>query len=94
MTPLLTSPRQMDICLIAWPGDFMSDRKTTRTPAQAPRVERPLTAAQRASEANRAQQLAIHNRRAQPSDRRSTQDGETSTAGLDNDHRPVGMNRR
>lgn len=71
----------------------MSDRKTTDTPAQAPRAERPLTAAQRASEANRAQQFAVHNRRAQPSDRRAAPDGEASTAGLDNDNRPVGVNK-
>ena len=72
----------------------MSDRKTTETSAQAPRAERPLTAAQRASEANRAQQLAAHNRRAQPSDRRPAPEGEVSAAGLDNDNRPVGVNKR
>ncbi len=72
----------------------MSDRKTTPPPAQEPRAERRLTAAQRASEANRAQQYAIHNRRAQPADRRTSEEGESSTAGLDNDNRPVGTNRR
>ena len=49
------------------------------------------TAAQRAAEANRAQQLAVNTHGGRPSDRRTTKDGETSTQGLDNDHRPVGI---
>ena len=72
----------------------MTDRPSTRTPAQAPRADRPLTAAQRASEANRLQQLAVRDSRAQPADRRTAQPGEASNAGLDNDNRPVGVQRR
>ncbi len=59
-----------------------------------PAGERPKTAAQRASEANRLQQLAVRDSRPQPSDRRSAQPGEKSDAGLENDHRPVGVKRR
>ena len=70
----------------------MSDRKSD-TP-QSPRAERPLTAAQRASEANRAQQIAIHEKRSQPSDRRTPQSGDNADAGLTDDNRPVGPNRR
>lgn len=58
------------------------------------RPQKPMTAAQRASEANRQQQLAVNARGARPSDRRATRDGETSDQGLDNDHRPVGVARK
>ena len=71
----------------------MSDRPSN-TPAQAPRADRPPTAAQRASEANRLQQIAVRDSRAQPADRRTTQAGEASDAGLENDNRPVGVHRR
>jgi hypothetical protein len=59
-----------------------------------PRPDRPRTAAQRASDANRLQQIAVRDRLPQPLDRRSPQAGEKSEAGLDNDQRPVGVNRR
>jgi hypothetical protein len=55
---------------------------------------RPKSAAQRASEANRLQQIAVRDRSPQPSDRRSAQPGEKSDAGLDNDRRPVGVNKQ
>lgn len=72
----------------------MSNPPNDKRPPQAPHADRPQTAAQRASEANRLQQLAVHGRKPQPSDRRSPQPGEKSEAGLDNDHRPVGVNKR
>jgi len=71
----------------------MSDRTSNKPPAQSPRANRPLTAAQRASEANRAQQIAVRDSRSQPADRRTAQPGEASSAGLDNDNRPVGVRR-
>lgn len=86
-------PRATDTRLPAWPGAFMSNPPNDKRP-QAPRADRPRTAAQRASDANRLQQLAVHGHRPQPSDRRSLQPGEKSEAGLDNDQRPVGVNKR
>ena len=58
------------------------------------RPQKPLTAAQRAAEANRAQQMAVNAKGARPSDRRNTPEGETSDQGLDNDQRPVGVARK
>ena len=58
------------------------------------RPQKPKTAAQRASEANRAQQLAVDAKAGRPNDRKATQPGETSDQGLDNDRRPVGVARR
>ena len=52
------------------------------------------TAAQRANDANRAQQLAVNAKAARPSDRRADAPGETSTQGLSDDNRPVGVARR
>lgn len=57
------------------------------------RPQKPKTAAQRASEANRAQQLAVNAKGSRPSDRRATKEGEASDQGLDNDRRPVGVKR-
>jgi len=51
------------------------------------------SAAQRASEANHAHQLAVNGKTGRPADRRTQQDGETSDAGLSNDNRPVGVAR-
>jgi hypothetical protein len=56
--------------------------------------QKPKTAAQRAGEANRAQQLAVNSKMARPSDRRTKQDGETQDDGLTNDNRPVGVARK
>ncbi len=72
----------------------MSNQPNDKRPPQAPRADRPRTAAQRASDANRLQQIAVRDRMPQPADRRSLQPGEKSEAGLDNDQRPVGVNRR
>ena len=52
------------------------------------------TAAQRANDANRAQQVAVNEKSGRPSDRRATQEGEASDQGLDNDNRPVGVGLR
>ena len=57
------------------------------------RPQKPKTAAQRAAEANRQQQLAVNAKGSRPSDRRATKDGEASTQGLDDDRRPVGVAR-
>lgn len=72
----------------------MSERKSDKIPAQTQRPERPLTPAQRASQANHAQQLAVRDGGSLPSDRRTPQAGEASGAGLSNDHGPAGVNRR
>lgn len=56
--------------------------------------QKPLTAAQRANEANRAQQMAVNAKLGRPSDRRTPQEGDTSDAGLNNDKRPAGLARR
>lgn len=56
--------------------------------------QRPKSAAQRASEANRLQQIAVRDRGPQPSDRRTQQPGDKSDSGLENDQRPVGVKRR
>ena len=58
------------------------------------RPEKPKTAAQRAAEANHAQQLAVNAKAGRPSDRRATKEGEVSNQGLDNDQRPVGIARK
>ncbi len=52
------------------------------------------TAAQRANEANRAQQVAVNEKAGRPSDRRAPAEGEASDQGLDNDNRPVGVGLR
>ncbi len=70
------------------PSDKTSDKR------QSQRPERPPSAAQRASEANRAQQAAVRAQTARPADRRTPVEGETSNAGLENDNRPVGVNKR
>jgi hypothetical protein len=49
------------------------------------------TAAQRANEANRAQQVAVNGKGVRPSDRRAPAEGEASNQGLENDNRPVGV---
>ncbi|MDP3495172.1 MAG: hypothetical protein Q8R82_18845 [Hyphomonadaceae bacterium] len=58
----------------------MSDRKSDTT--HAPRAERPPTAAQRASEANRAQQIAVHESRSQHAERRPAPSAETPDSGV------------
>jgi hypothetical protein len=58
------------------------------------RPEKPKSAAQRAAEANRAQQIAVNAKGSRPSDRRNTKDGEASDQGLENDQRPVGIGRK
>ena len=58
------------------------------------RPQKPMTAAQRAAEANRLQQVAVNSKGPRPSDRRATQEGEASDQGLDNDQRPVGIARK
>lgn len=52
------------------------------------------TAAQRANDANRAQQLAVNAKTARPSDRRADAPGQISTQGLSDDKRPVGIGRK
>lgn len=52
------------------------------------------TAAQRANEANRAQQLAVNAKTARPSDRRPDAEGQTSTQGMADDNRPAGIARK
>lgn len=52
------------------------------------------TAAQRANEANRAQQVAVNGHAGRPSDRRAQAEGEASDQGLANDNRPVGVGLR
>jgi len=52
------------------------------------------TAAQRANDANRAQQVATNGKAGRPSDRKATAEGETSDQGLANDNRPVGVGLR
>ncbi len=61
-------------------------------PIQHP--QKPLTAAQRANEANRAQQMAVNGKSGRPSDRKAPQSGEISDQGMANDQRPVGMARK
>lgn len=51
------------------------------------------TAAQRANEANRAQQLAVNEKSARPSDRRPDAEGDVSTQGMADDNRPAGVAR-
>lgn len=58
-----------------------------------PQRQKPKTPAQRASEANHAQQMAINGKVSRPSDRRSQQPGEVADTGLSNDNRPVGIAR-
>jgi hypothetical protein len=58
------------------------------------RPEKPKSAAQRAAEANRAQQIAVNAKGSRPSDRRNTKDGVASDQGLENDQRPVGIGRK
>ena len=52
------------------------------------------TAAQRANEANRAQQVAVNGKAGRPSDRKALQPGETSDQGMANDRRPAGLARK
>jgi hypothetical protein len=52
------------------------------------------TAAQRANEANRAQQVAVNDKGGRPSDRKVPAVGEASDQGLTNDNRPVGVGLR
>jgi hypothetical protein len=52
------------------------------------------TAAQRANEANRAQQVAVNDKGGRPSDRRAPAAGEALDQGLTNDNRPVGVGLR
>ena len=72
----------------------MSERKSDKIPAQTQRPERPLSPAQRASQANNALQHAIRDGGSLPSDRRTQQAGEASGAGMSNDRGPTGVNRR
>ena len=58
------------------------------------RPEKPKTAAQRANEANREQQIAVNGKAGRPSDRRAPQAGEAPNQGLTNDNRPVGIGLR
>ena len=51
------------------------------------------TAAQRANEANRAQQVAVNDKSGRPSDRKALQEGDTPDQGMANDHRPAGIAR-
>ncbi len=55
--------------------------------------QKPLTAAQRANEANRAQQMAMNGSGGRPTDRKATQEGEISDQGMANDQRPSGVAR-
>ena len=64
------------------------------TKSRDDQTPRPRTAAQRASDKNREQQLAVRANGARPADRRSPSEGETGDAGLSNDLRPVGVKRR
>lgn len=66
----------------------MSSSSSSQYPPKA------KTAAQRANEANRAQQMAVNAKSGQPNDRRAPQPGEASDAGLANDQRPVGIARK
>lgn len=52
------------------------------------------TAAQRANEANRAQQLAVNAKATRPGDGRTDTEGQVSTQGLSDDNRPVGIARK
>jgi hypothetical protein len=61
-------------------------------PIQHP--QKPLTAAQRANEANRAQQMAVNGNAGRPSDRKAIQEGEVSDQGMANDQRPAGVARK
>lgn len=72
----------------------MSERKSDKIPAQTQRPERPLSPAQRASQANNALQHAIRDGGSLPSDRRTPQSGESTGAGMSNEHGPAGVNRR
>ena len=72
----------------------MSERKSDKIPAQTQRPERPLSPAQRASQANNAQQQAIRDGGSLPTDRRTPQAGETSGAGMSNARGPTGVNHR
>ena len=60
-------------------------------PIQHP--QKPLTAAQRANEANRAQQMAVNGAGGRPSDRKAIPEGEISDHGMANDQRPAGIAR-
>ncbi|MEQ1781635.1 MAG: hypothetical protein ABMA14_09760 [Hyphomonadaceae bacterium] len=62
--------------------------KSIQHPQKAP------TAAQRANEANRAQQMAVNGKAGRPSDRKATQEGEISDQGMVNDQRPAGLARK
>ena len=62
--------------------------KSIQHPQKAP------TAAQRANEANRAQQIAVNGTGGRPTDRKATQEGEISNQGLTNDQRPAGLARK
>ena len=53
-----------------------------------------MTAAQRANDANRAQQVAVNAKAGRPSDRKAPAEGETSDQGLKNDNGPVGVGLR
>ncbi len=52
------------------------------------------SAAQKANDANRLQQMAINGKTTRPGDRRSAQPGEASTEGLADNNQPVGIARR
>lgn len=62
--------------------------KSIQHPQKAP------TAAQRANEANRAQQMAVNGKSGRPSDRKAPHEGEVSDQGMANDQRPAGMARK
>ena len=61
-------------------------------PIQHP--QKPLTAAQRANEANRAQQMAMNSSGGRPADRKAPHEGEISDQGMANDQRPAGLARK
>jgi hypothetical protein len=56
--------------------------------------QKPPTAAQRANEANRAQQMAVNGKAGRPTDRKALQTGEISDQGMANDQRPAGLARK
>lgn len=57
------------------------------------RPQKPLTAAQRANEANRLQQMAVNGQSGRPSDRKAPQAGDNPDQGMADDQRPAGLAR-
>ena len=57
------------------------------------RPQKAPTAAQRANEANRAQQMAVNGQFGRQGDRKAPQEGEAPDQGMANDQRPSGIAR-